>query len=87
MAACLLTCLLLLGFVSMVAGLKTSKEICFSGDKFLYYSPKELDSSIKVNSNRVELEFRTIHPSGILMAMVGKGKDALVLFMDEGRLR
>ena len=59
----------------------------FSGDQYLFYSPSTQPVYEQTNINRIQLEFRTIHPSGILVVMGGKGKDVLVLQLIQGRLR
>ena len=61
-------------------------EILFNGDRFLKYTPSRL-SDRQENINRIKLQFRTIHPTGALVFMLGSRGDSLSLELVQGRLR
>ena len=63
-----------------------STTVSFNGQTYIEYSPSK---SIAENDyvNRIELSFRTVHPSGTLALLIGRYDDTLGLQLIQGKLR
>lgn len=91
---------LVLNFPSFVlfvqASMQRSADIFFPGEQYL-----QIDNDVETSSyntsyvNKIEMSFRTIHPSGVLVALTGASRTAMgggpggmmILQLFHGRLR
>ena len=77
-----LTSLLFLLFLTS----NVADELNFDGERYLEYTPSR-HSNDTVDINQINIEFRTIHPNGVLVVMRGRGKDTITVQIVQGMLR
>lgn len=62
-----------------------AEEISLKGNGFLRYDIRS--ELYNPNVNRIQLQFRTTHPSGTIAYVTGNGGDMLRIDIAQGRLR
>ena len=79
-------CTLLLLSAVEVRSSPAGFDVAFSGSSYISYDLRH-ENTISAESNQISLEFKTFHPSGLLIYSSGTQGDFITLELIQGKLR